>query len=342
MRKLKVYFHFHLVIIIFTLLWSNSMNVHAQTDYAVMPAAEVLYTLSPAPVYAQPDLALAPIITIDANLPVQVTGITSNGWFQIALNGTYYVTGDKLVASVSAPASTPAAYTSPAYVYELTYHVNSVDEFLAVKADALSRHVEKLTITTPREIASLVSSHAWHNNEPVVTYGELNASKCSMSYNSRGYFAITYGYTTTMEEELYTEALVTQLVPGFNKGTTYDKIKNVHDYICNTVVYSHDTAYGSADFRSAYDALASGTTVCSGYALLFQKFMDHMQIPCYIAIGPNHAWNLVYLDGAWYHIDVTHDDQSWGISRKKFLRGASYKGATWGNITLSLTDYPYK
>ena len=148
---------------------------------------------------------------------------------------------------------------------------------------------------------------------------------------------------STIEEEVFTEAAVAQLVPQFNKGSTYDKIKTVNDYICNTVEYSFETAKGQADYRSAYDALAYKTTVCSGYALLFQKFMDQMGIPCYYATGTmngvGHAWNIVQLDGQWYHIDCTNADQSYGIERQFFLRGAGYAGPTWGDIAISTTDY---
>ena len=38
--------------------------------------------------------------------------------------------------------------------------------------------------------------------------------------------------------------------------------------------------------------------------------LREMDIPCFLVTSDemNHAWNLVYLDGAWYHVDLTYDD----------------------------------
>ena len=52
--------------------------------------------------------------------------------------------------------------------------------------------------------------------------------------------------------------------------------------------------------------------VCDGYAYAFQKIMKHLHIPCRFVVGRSgkigHGWNMVKLEGKWYHIDVTFDD----------------------------------
>ena len=48
--------------------------------------------------------------------------------------------------------------------------------------------------------------------------------------------------------------------------------------------------------------------VCDGYAGLYNVFMWELGIESYIVTSKTHAWNLAYLDGKWYHSDVTYSD----------------------------------
>ena len=57
-----------------------------------------------------------------------------------------------------------------------------------------------------------------------------------------------------------------------------------------------------------------GTGVCESYATAFQLLLNSLNIPCEIITSEEmeHAWNLVYLEGNWCHIDVTWDDPAGG------------------------------
>ena len=37
-------------------------------------------------------------------------------------------------------------------------------------------------------------------------------------------------------------------------------------------------------------------------------FLNKLDVPNYRISSENHVWNLVYLDGNWYHLDLTWDD----------------------------------
>lgn len=96
--------------------------------------------------------------------------------------------------------------------------------------------------------------------------------------------------------------------------TTLEKIVAVHDYIARTFTYDLNTA-GSP--YAVYTFMKEKHGVCMAYALLFEKMMELLEIPCYYVIGKadgegdaGHAWNMVEIDGHWYHIDVTWDDLS--------------------------------
>ena len=177
---------------------------------------------------------------------------------------------------------------------------------------------------------------------PIHNYDQTLIRGISMSSSSTT-CNIEFIRMSTIEEEMYVDQAVAQVLPQLNTGTTYDKVLAVHDYIIKLTEYCFNTRDNipGYDNRSAYDAFVNGKTVCTGYALLFQKFMDQMGIPCYIAKGNNHAWNIVCVDGAWYHIDCTNDDTRYGISRRLFLLGASKAGySSWGGIALAPNNYP--
>lgn len=62
-------------------------------EFSVTESKAVLYSNDNTKVYRTPDENSGVVTTIAGGIPVHVTGITSNGWFQISLNGVYYVPG---------------------------------------------------------------------------------------------------------------------------------------------------------------------------------------------------------------------------------------------------------
>lgn len=89
----------------------------------------------------------------------------------------------------------------------------------------------------------------------------------------------------------------------------YDKVKAIHDYICNNVAYTNEP---NVDSQNAYGALINGYAVCGGYAEAYRLLVNLCDIDCMIILGnangQYHSWNLVKLDNEWYHVDCTWDD----------------------------------
>lgn len=102
----------------------------------------------------------------------------------------------------------------------------------------------------------------------------------------------------------------TQVTEGM---TDYEKELAFHDYLVTHCVYSEDVLQPQeSDIYRAYGALVNGDAVCNGYAEAMQLMMLCAGINTKFVIGTadgiDHAWNLVELDGAWYHLDATWDD----------------------------------
>lgn len=74
-------------------------------EFTVTENKAVLYSNDKTKVYKQPDVNSEVVTVIAPDIPVNVTGITSNGWFRISLNGTYYVMGEGLVSKNASSAN---------------------------------------------------------------------------------------------------------------------------------------------------------------------------------------------------------------------------------------------
>lgn len=86
-----------------------------------------------------------------------------------------------------------------------------------------------------------------------------------------------------------------------------EKVLAVNDYIVNTSEYDETLSR-----TSAYDLLVDKTAVCGGYGFAFGVLMDKLGIENRFVVSPEmeHGWNMVKLDGKWYHVDVTWNDPS--------------------------------
>lgn len=226
------------------------------------------------------------------------------------------------------------------YVFSTQEAVNIIKNVCANSEDGVN-----LCFAGNVDIDSLVN--ALPQDSTLSGYIDVNDSQCEWKSNSY-YFGVKFTWWTTPSEQSSVDSLVTHVLPSLNQGTDYNKIKNVHDYICNNVNYCYDTLAGNANNFSAYDALIGHKAVCQGYALAFQKFMDHMGIPCYIAKGEinvngttgPHAWNIVKLNGSWYSVDCTWDGQDDQTRYDYFLLGADeYPYGITGGISLAASGY---
>ena len=114
------------------------------------------------------------------------------------------------------------------------------------------------------------------------------------------------------EEQAVVDAAIASCVA--DGMSDYEIAKALHDYLALNNEY--DMRYYSGNVPAisytAYGALVNRTSVCAGYALAYERLMDQVGIPCEYVTGMTtngyHAWNIIRIDGEWYHVDVTWDD----------------------------------
>lgn len=99
-----------------------------------------------------------------------------------------------------------------------------------------------------------------------------------------------------------------------------EKEKLIHDFVLKNITYDYDAVSVSPSRENylrawdTYGALCENKAVCEGYTRLFQYLCYQVGINAtYVqgtSQGVGHAWNVIKLDGDWYHIDTTWDDGS--------------------------------
>ncbi len=153
--------------------------------------------------------------------------------------------------------------------------------------------------------------------------------------------------TSSVVDPLFnqTKAQIDQMLPS--KATDYDKVKAIHDKICSMVSYE-DKNLGNAYYQTPYslyiDADGDGKieTVCAGYAKMMKLQCDKYGIPCVLVTGVTdtgeaHMWNYIKIDGAWYAVDATWDDQSVTMYDFFMVGSETYSSAAFGSKKFSST-----
>lgn len=147
-------------------------------------------------------------------------------------------------------------------------------------------------------------------NEPEFHYVDI--IRVSVSYKTEDHvlsfkpvYNCSYGQLEKRNNKI--QKFSKSVMSGIGKNwCDEEKILYVHDRLAAHITYyrGSDKEYG----RNIYDAFVDGSSVCVGYSLGFQYFMDKLGIPCICVTTDDHIWNMVCIDGQWYHVDVTGDD----------------------------------
>lgn len=118
----------------------------------------------------------------------------------------------------------------------------------------------------------------------------------------------------------------------------YETVKLVYE----DLILSTDYSMESPDNQNICSVFLDKKSVCNGYAKAAQYLLNYLGIPCIIvngnANGSSHAWNIVEIGGAYYHMDVTWGDPSYYSEESEEKDGApdidySYLCVTTGEIS---------
>lgn len=181
------------------------------------------------------------------------------------------------------------------------------------------RYIDRDYSNYSNDIAELTKDECKEIKEKVSILNNFvhpyNSSKnIKLSYDSEYTIGITVEKVYTDEEIEKINEVVDKVIGDKinNDMPTQEKIKVIHDYIIDNTLYDklknddiRNTTYKS---QTAYGALIEGYATCNGYADAMAIFLNKLNVINYKISNDKHIWNLVYLDGKWYHLDLTWDD----------------------------------
>lgn len=104
----------------------------------------------------------------------------------------------------------------------------------------------------------------------------------------------------------------------------YLEAKFIHDYICSRVEYAYTYSSGTKTASDEYYAhniigvVTKKGVVCEGYAEAYTFLANILGLESLVVVGNvtssgesyGHAWNYVKVDGTWYGVDTTWDDDT--------------------------------
>lgn len=142
---------------------------------------------------------------------------------------------------------------------------------------------------------------SFHSNS--VTDDLIIKYRCEYSYPAdklREYRRQVKTAVKTLSASLWTDA-----------DDNYTRVRRIHDHIIDHTRYNTDRDSDIGD-HTPYGVFVLGRSVCEGYTLAARLLLDAAGIENILVEGTgrdeNHIWNMVDLDGRYYHLDVTWDD----------------------------------
>ena len=192
--------------------------------------------------------------------------------------------------------------------YTLNSGTPYLERYIDINYTEYSNDINNLTLNDGegfKEIISILNNY-------VHPYNSSNNIKLTYGGNYTLGITVNKAYSNEEIEEInkVVDKVISENIT--NSTPTKEKIKIIHDYIIDNTEYDklkyenkEDTTYKS---NTAYGVLIEGYGTCNGYADAMAIFLNKMNIINYKISNDEHIWNLVYIDGKWYHLDLTWDD----------------------------------
>ena len=152
------------------------------------------------------------------------------------------------------------------------------------------------------------AEHFWLDN--AYSYSSLDGA--IYSYQPR---YLLSGTALDQARETFDAELETMLACVDDSMSEFEIAVALHDAVAKHITYIE-----GEHAHNAYGALIRGAAVCEGYAELYQVLLRRCGIQSLLVTGRSynsgtgtyegHEWNIIRLDGHYYHVDVTWDDQN--------------------------------
>lgn len=190
-------------------------------------------------------------------------------------------------------------------------------------------------IYPPPETVSMIVDYVLRDN-PALYYVNLTNVKIYATKTTgtiRIAFTDYYSYADHQWMEIQLQQRAKPIIEMLLKEkNAYSRIHKLYRYTIGGIACerhsSKEDTKKNTEMRSIVGPLIHYKAVCGGYANFIKLICDQVGISCFVLHGPmkttkgwnNHAWNVVWLDGRFYHLDAAFGTASL-TGKEFFLRG---------------------
>ena len=209
---------------------------------------------------------------------------------------------------------------------------NAIEQYLGSKCDEFKEYLRQKLINCEDEIdiSSYNVPYSEANMNAVANFigGEFPEAfhvnnSIGFSYSTKIHsIFLKYNYTKSQYTKMYNEIETTasEILSGISGNYTLSEAQKallIHDRIAVLCEYDTSTGIPSNSLSyTMYGALVKEVAVCQGYAEAYKYLLEKVGIESYLCSSEEmkHAWNIVKIDGKYYHVDVTWDDPTQDIT----------------------------
>ena len=143
---------------------------------------------------------------------------------------------------------------------------------------------------------------------PFITYLRIMDHKTGNDVTDF-YYEVGSTDDSVFEEYRYSVKAAHEILASLeHDGTEYGKAYAIARWITENIEYPGDyraLEEQGADLRSIYSVLKNHQAVCEGYAEVFNFLCRMAQLNTINVVNGIHQWNMIEIDGKWYHVDTT-------------------------------------
>ena len=281
----------------------------------------------------------------DDALPVKLSSKASGVTYYYTLDGKkpttssrkYTSSGIKIErTSTLRVMAVKSRWTSKYYTKEYTISGSSDLSGESILDDYKSKYAYNTLTSSQKQVyAKLFEAAAAHADKADltginVTTSEIDDIYWAFDYDNPQFFWLANGYRYTTRNGrvigitmVYSRTVseMNNIKPKFEAAAQkiidkalqeddlFERVKVLHDAITDMTEY---TLSGPSYISEADGPLVYGKALCEGYSKAFMYLCQSVGIPCICVAGTGngekHMWNMLQLDGEWYNMDVTWDD----------------------------------
>lgn len=264
-----------------------------------------------------------------------------------------------LYASIGSPTAmalgrSGSGFSRPGDRFSLKYQFDSSGNCTGLQLTKLDRSVRKLIV--PEGVTTLDILDNWEESfiAGKLEYVDLPASISSLSFRSfagtprqfyikvkAGSYAEKWARSHGLNFYNGKKKLLGWKISSLNAKVDWiisnyitsgmserEKVRTIHDWLIMNACYDRTYSIHGPD-----GVLLKGTGVCSSYAYAAELLLTKAGIANRYLSGTTtggssggHAWNLVRVDGQWYHLDCTWDDPTRANGKVKKDDSATISG----------------